>query len=105
QYARRYGASAVPLRFKAPDHSIAGEGRSMTNKYLALAVGACAVLFAASGVNAQTTLKFGHYNAESHPMHKAAVQFKENVEKRTNGAIKIQLYPNNTLGSPPEILE
>ena len=77
----------------------------MTNKYLALAVGACAVIFAASGANAQTTLKFGHYNAESHPMHKAAVQFKENVEKRTNGAVKIQIYPNNTLGSPPEILE
>lgn len=54
---------------------------------------------------AATTLKFGHYNAESHPMHKAAVQFKDNVEKRTGGAIKIQIYPNNTLGSPPEILE
>src|SRR5437867_2416124 len=93
------------LRFKAPDNSIAGEEPPMTNKYLALAVGACAVIFAASGANAQTTLKFGHYNAESHPMHKAAVQFKENVEKRTNGAIKIQIYPNNTLGSPPEILE
>jgi len=77
----------------------------MTNKYLALAIGACVAVFAATGANAQTTLKFGHYNAESHPMHKAAVQFKENVEKRTNGAVKIQIYPNNTLGSPPEILE
>lgn len=54
---------------------------------------------------ADVTLKFGHYNAESHPIHKAALQFKANVEKRTNGAVKIEIYPNNTLGSPPEILE
>jgi tripartite ATP-independent transporter DctP family solute receptor len=27
------------------------------------------------------------------------------VEKRTNGQLKIEIYPNNTLGSPPEILE
>lgn len=53
----------------------------------------------------QTTLKFGHYNAESHPIHKAALQFKERVEQRTKGAVKIEIYPNNTLGSPPEILE
>ena len=54
---------------------------------------------------AETTLKFGHYNAESHPMHKAAVQFKENVERRTGGEVLVEIYPNNTLGSPPEILE
>jgi len=54
---------------------------------------------------AETVLKFGHYNAETHPIHKGAVQFKANVEKRTSGAIKVQIYPNNTLGSPPEILE
>jgi tripartite ATP-independent transporter DctP family solute receptor len=75
----------------------------MRTKHLLLALGAFA--FAATSASAQTTLKFGHYNAESHPVHKASVQFKENVEKRTNGAIKIQIFPNNTLGSPPEILE
>ncbi|MFZ0845062.1 MAG: TRAP transporter substrate-binding protein [Pseudolabrys sp.] len=73
--------------------------------FIAAIVGAGALAFGASEAVAETVLKFGHYNAESHPMHKAAVQFKENVEKRTNGAIKIEIYPNNTLGSPPEILE
>jgi len=68
-------------------------------------VGAGALALGVKRAEADVVLKFGHYNAESHPMHKAAVQFKENVEKRTNGAIKIQIYPNNTLGSPPEILE
>jgi TRAP-type transport system periplasmic protein len=70
-----------------------------------LAGGVSAIALRPYVARAATTLKFGHYNAESHPMHKAAVQFKENVEKRTNGAIAIQIYPNNTLGSPPEILE
>jgi len=77
----------------------------MFTKFLTAVVGASAVVVLTSGAFAQTTLKFGHYNAESHPMHKAAAQFKQNVEKRTNGHLKIEIYPNNTLGSPPEILE
>lgn len=76
----------------------------MTARLLALAVGAGALMYAA-GASADMTLKFGHYNAESHPIHKGAVQFKTNVEKRTNGAIKVQIFPNNALGAPPEILE
>jgi tripartite ATP-independent transporter DctP family solute receptor len=75
----------------------------MKMKNIALAIGLVALT--ATGASAQTTLKFGHYSPESHPVHKASLQFKENVEKRTNGAVKIQIYPNNTLGSPPEILE
>ena len=31
--------------------------------------------------------------------------FIEAVEKRTNGTIKIAIFPNNALGSPPEVLE
>jgi tripartite ATP-independent transporter DctP family solute receptor len=62
-------------------------------------------MVAAADAGAETTLKFGHYNAETHPMHKAAVQFKENVERRTGGEVLVEIYPNNTLGSPPEILE
>ena len=31
--------------------------------------------------------------------------FAEAVEKRTNGKIKVTIYPNNALGSPPEVLE
>jgi tripartite ATP-independent transporter DctP family solute receptor len=68
-------------------------------------VGAGAIALKPDLASAETVLKFGHYNAETHPIHKGAVQFKTNVEKRSNGAIKIQIYPNNTLGSPPEILE
>lgn len=68
-------------------------------------IAACAVAVAIGPAAAQTVLKFGHYNAESHPVHKGALQFKQRVEQRTNGAVKIDIYPNNALGSPPEILE
>jgi tripartite ATP-independent transporter DctP family solute receptor len=50
-------------------------------------------------------LKFAHYAAETHPGHKAAVMFAEAVKERTGGKITIKIYPNNQLGSPPEVLE
>jgi tripartite ATP-independent transporter DctP family solute receptor len=59
----------------------------------------------ASVASAALELKLGHFGSESHPSHTAAKQFVENVEKRTNGAVKIVIYPNNALGSPPEVLE
>lgn len=54
---------------------------------------------------AEITLRFAHYSPESHAVHKAALQFKARVEERTKGEVKIAIFPNNTLGSPPEILE
>lgn len=48
------------------------------------------------------TLRFAHFAAEDHPANIAAKQFVANVEKRTNGAIKINIFPNNVLGGPPE---
>ena len=66
---------------------------------------AVALAFVASAAFAATELKLGHFGSENHPSHVAAKQFAENVEKRTNGEIKITIYPNNALGSPPEVLE
>ena len=58
-------------------------------------------------VSAQTpiTLRFAHYAAESHPGHIAALQFAERVKARSNGAVQINVFPNNSLGSPPEQIE
>lgn len=50
-------------------------------------------------------LKLGHFAAEGTPNALAALQFKANVEKRTNGEVKINVFGNNALGSPPEVLE
>jgi len=50
-------------------------------------------------------MKLGHFAAESHPGNLASKMFAAAVEKRTNGSIKVIIYPNNALGSPPEVLE
>jgi tripartite ATP-independent transporter DctP family solute receptor len=50
-------------------------------------------------------MKFAHFADEGHPGHLAAKMFVEAVEKRTNGQIKIDIFPNNMLGSPPEQAE
>lgn len=59
------------------------------------------------GARAQTpiTLRFAHYAAENHPGHIAALQFAERVKARSNGAIQVNVFPNNSLGSPPEQIE
>jgi tripartite ATP-independent transporter DctP family solute receptor len=55
--------------------------------------------------SAPIEMKLGHFAADSHPGNLASKMFAEGVEKRTNGNIKVIIYPNNALGSPPEVLE
>ena len=62
-------------------------------------------LFSATSAMAAIELKLGHFASDTHPCGIAAVQLKNNVEKRTNGEVKIALFGNNVLGSPPEVLE
>ena len=50
-------------------------------------------------------MKLGHFAADSHPGNLASKMFADGVGKRTNGAVKVVIYPNNALGSPPEVLE
>ena len=57
--------------------------------------------YAASGA-APITLRFAHFAQEDHPANIAAKQFASRVEARTGGAIKINIFPNNVLGGPPE---
>ena len=50
------------------------------------------------------TLRFAHFAQEDHPANVAAKQFVSRVEARTDGAIKINIFPNNVLGGPPSAL-
>ena len=63
----------------------------------ALTVSAPHVLRAAA-----MTMRFAHFGAEDHPSNIAAHQFADRVAARTSGAIKINIFPNNVLGGPPE---
>jgi len=50
-------------------------------------------------------MKLAHYAAVDHPGGIAAKQFADNVQKRTNGQIVVEVYPSNQLGAPDEMLE
>lgn len=77
-----------------------------TGMRIAIVVGlALALGLWAGGAQAQMTMKFAHFADEGHPGHLAAKQFSAAVEQRTKGQIKIQIFPNNALGAPPEQAE
>jgi TRAP-type transport system periplasmic protein len=63
------------------------------------------VAWAQDAKPAELKMKLGHFAADAHPGNLASKMFADAVEKRTNGQIKITIYPNNALGSPPEVLE
>lgn len=72
--------------------------------FLKTSVGATGLVITAPYVAraATITMRFAHFAEEGHPANIAAKQFASQVEKRTNGAIKIAIFPNNQLGGPPE---
>ncbi len=76
--------------------------RTLLASALALTIGLGVAVAPAS---AETLLRLGHFAAESHPGHVAAKQFAAKVAERTKGEIKVDIYPANQLGSPPEQLE
>ncbi|WHH58218.1 TRAP transporter substrate-binding protein [Petroclostridium sp. X23] len=52
------------------------------------------------------TLKIAHYYAPEHPVNQALLNnFKNKVEKETNGEVKVEVYPNNQLGNEQEYIE
>ncbi|MGA2989480.1 MAG: TRAP transporter substrate-binding protein [Candidatus Korobacteraceae bacterium] len=75
-------------------------------KFIKNSIGVAGLALAAPYVTrvaaAPLTLRFAHFGAEDHPSNTAAKQFAGRVEARTGGAIKIQIFPNNQLGGPPE---
>lgn len=53
----------------------------------------------------QVTLKLAHTGSETHQYNIAAVKFKELVEEKTDGSVKVEIHPNATLGSEGEAIE
>jgi tripartite ATP-independent transporter DctP family solute receptor len=50
-------------------------------------------------------LKLAHFGTVGDPGTDAAESFKKEVEEKTGGSVIIEIYPNNELGNPPEIIE
>ncbi|WP_078435145.1 TRAP transporter substrate-binding protein [Metabacillus halosaccharovorans] len=58
-----------------------------------------------AGSNNETVIRFGHGAAESNERHLAVMKFKELVEEKSQGKMKVQVYPNEQLGSEAEMIE
>lgn len=51
------------------------------------------------------SLKLAHSLSVSHPVHLAMVYFKERVEEKSGGKLRIEIYPSSQLGGERECLE
>jgi tripartite ATP-independent transporter DctP family solute receptor len=64
----------------------------------------CLTLLGFSWAHAQTVIKFSHYAPPTDPVHVGALKFKEVVEKESNGAFKVEIYPQEQLGKGPDMI-
>ena len=56
-------------------------------------------------INQQKTIKLAHGLDTSHPVHKAMIFMGQELEKNSEGALKLEIYPNQQLGSERQCLE
>jgi tripartite ATP-independent transporter DctP family solute receptor len=63
---------------------------------------ACVGVFASGANAADYTIKLAHNGPEQHPFQNGALKFKEILEAKTNGAVEVQIFPAEQLGSEEE---
>lgn len=51
------------------------------------------------------SLKIAHVNSQTHPVHIALEKFKEIVEEKTDGAVKVDIYDSSVLGGELEEIQ
>ena len=69
-------------------------------------VGALAVVFFWATIGgAAEVLKFGHVSESTHPLHQRAVWAAQEIEKRTEGRYKIEVFPASALGKQADLDE
>jgi len=67
-----------------------------------------AVLLVGGGCQPQQdvqVIRLGHALDTSHPVHKAMERMAEDVAKKSDGRLKIEIYPSEQLGTERELLE
>ncbi|UCH63879.1 MAG: TRAP transporter substrate-binding protein [Fidelibacterota bacterium] len=75
------------------------------SKFQALAILLIAAMFlhCSGGTSEVYVFKYSNSQPEQHPRSRSMVFFKEEVEKRTNGRIKVELYFSAVLGTEFEV--
>ncbi len=77
----------------------------MKHVLLAAALSAGLAALAPTGADADTrVLKFGHLANEQNVWHQAALKLAEEMAARTDGAIEIQVFPNESLGKEIDLI-
>ena len=54
---------------------------------------------------AEYVMKLGHLANEDNPWHKSALEFAKLVNEKTDGAVEIQVFPNEQLGKEMELIQ
>jgi tripartite ATP-independent transporter DctP family solute receptor len=72
---------------------------------LAAACAAAGAVAAGAADAKPTEIAYGHGFMPTTPQHKSALRFKELVEQRSNGAIKVNVFPSGQLGSAKDMFE
>jgi tripartite ATP-independent transporter DctP family solute receptor len=74
-------------------------------KHAAIAASLTASLVMSTGVQAATTLKFAHAAPESDLQQDLAKFFKKEVEARSNGDLKVNIFPHGQLGNDEQMID
>ena len=69
-----------------------------------VAAGITAALLGTAAFAQDMTLKLGHLANEQNPWHKASVKFAEELATLTNGRIKVEVFPNESLGKEMDLI-
>jgi len=73
--------------------------------FLSVFVLVLVVFTACQAENDVRVIKLGHGLDISHPVHKAMIFMGERLAEKSNGKVKLDIYPNQQLGSERECLE
>ncbi len=63
------------------------------------------ITFSCQKNNDSKIIKLAHGLDTNHPVHKAMLKIGEELQKNSNGNLKLQIYPNQQLGSERQCLE
>ncbi len=78
-------------------------------KYFLPVILGCCFLLTACGAgkseDGSITLKLSHNLSVTHPFNDALVGFAKNVENKSDGKLKIQIFPNSVLGPDRSVME
>ncbi len=83
----------------------------MNKKVLPFLLSVCVVVLFCIGCKKEeekqpeVTLKLGHSLDVTHPVHKAMVFMAEKVAEKSNGRMKVEIFPNEQLGTEKECIE